>query len=516
MNTPVSRRLFWTVTIVGFVMITVLSIVLISVLVGQRQAGYLSPVIERIQIGRSTSQVPHRPADLASAEELSALFKDAASRVKDAVVFIQVDLVGGDSDRDGWERRFFHRSPRQSVGSGVVISDAGYIVTNNHVVEGASSITVTLPDKRQFAAEVIGTDPSTDLAVVRIGDAEDLPVAAFGDSDNVEVGQWVLAIGNPFRLTSTVTAGIVSALGRQVNIIGDSFGIEDFIQTDAAINPGNSGGALVDLTGSLVGINTAIATESGSYEGYGFAVPVNLVSRVAADLIAYGEVQRGFLNVEIGPVTARLADRLGLEHIAGVYLNEVWRGGAADRAGLRIGDVVISVDSISVNAPNELQSAIARKRPGDRVSLDIWRRGRSETVEVTLMGREDPATRTWFADLSEQRDPPAAPRPDIPESELDVVHLDEAGIGVREPTAPDLRRFSADSGVYVEYVEKGGAASRAGLRRDVLIRSVGPASIASIGELEIALSEALAASGSAVVEVIGPDGISAFYELTAP
>jgi Do/DeqQ family serine protease len=516
MNTLVSKKLFWTVSVVSFVLIAALGAVLASVLVKQRQREQISPVIERIQIGRSSTGVADQTANLASAAELSSLFKDAASRVKDAVVYIQVDLDSETDAREGWERRFFHRSPRQSVGSGVIISEAGYIVTNNHVVQGASAITVTLPDKRQFEAKVVGMDPSTDLAVVKIEKGEDLPIAAFGNSDDVEVGQWVLAIGNPFRLTSTVTAGIVSALGRQVNIIGDSFGIEDFIQTDAAINPGNSGGALVDLSGSLVGINTAIATESGSYEGYGFAVPVNLVARVASDLIAYGEVQRGFLNVEIGPVTARLADRLGLGYIGGVYLNEVWRGGAADRAGLRIGDVVTSVDSLVVNAPNELQSAIARKRPGDRVRLYIWRRGRTETVDVILMGREDPATKTWFADLSEDREPPAPPAPRTPDAELDVVHLDQVGIGVREASDVDLRRFSVDEGIYVEYVEKDGLASQAGLRRDVLVRAVGTRSVGTPEELREAIDEALSESSRVVMEVVGRDGISAFYELRAP
>ncbi len=516
MSPPVSKRLFWFVTSVSFAMIAVLGVVITMILVDRQGRDEVAPVIERIQIGRSTLAGAESSANLASAAELSSVFKDAASRVKNSVVYIQVDLGDDEASREGWDRRFFHRSPRQSVGSGVIISDAGFIVTNNHVVEGASGITVTLPDKRQFEAAVIGTDPSTDLAVVKIDGGANLPVAAFGDSDEVEVGQWVLAIGNPFRLTSTVTAGIVSALGRQVNIIGGSFGIEDFIQTDAAINPGNSGGALVDLSGSLVGINTAIATESGSYEGYGFAVPANLVARIASDLIAYGEVQRGFLNVEIGPVTARLADRLGLDHIGGVYLSEVWRGGAADRAGLRIGDVVVSVDSIQVDAPNELQSAIARKRPGDRVRLDVWRRGRNETVDVTLMGREDPATKTWFADLSEGRQIPPPPSPAPQQQDANVVHLDEVGIGVREASDDDLRRFSVDGGVYVAYVERGSVASLAGVARDIVIRRVDDTPVNSVDELREVVTRAFAESGSAVVEVAGRDGISAFYELRLP
>ena len=258
-------------------------------------------VVEPVQLGR-----PYTPSDIPVTDSLERLpdiaalnrvFRQVADRVTPSVVYIEVEApFEGDQyhDFDDEPRRFFRRDPSQAaVGSGVLISPQGYVVTNHHVVERAERVRVTLSDKRAFDARIVGADPSTDLAVLRIEGAEDLPAILFGDSDGLHAGEWVLAVGNPFRLTSTVTAGIVSATGRQVNIIEDDFGIEDFIQTDAAINPGNSGGAVVNLNGELVGISTAIATETGSYEGYGFAVPVNLMARVAGDIIEYGEVQRG-------------------------------------------------------------------------------------------------------------------------------------------------------------------------------------------------------------------------------
>jgi len=343
---------------------------------------------------------------------------------------------------------------------------------------------------------------------------------ALGNSDQVEVGEWVLAVGNPFRLPSTVTAGIVSALGRQVNIIGDSFGIEDFIQTDAAINPGNSGGALVDLQGNLIGVNTAIATESGSYEGYGFAVPANLVERVVSDLIAYGEVQRGYLGVEIRPVNSGLAERMGLSEVQGVYLERVWDGGAADRAGLRLGDVVVSVEGHSVNEPNQLQSAIARQRPGDFVSIEVWRRGSLRSYRVELMGREDPATKTWFADLNgdagapEEEESGETFRHHWETPELDVAHLDEFGIGLRDVSPEEATDFGVGGGAYIAYVERSGLAAKAGLRRDMVITRIDEAPVESVEHAIGALGGLIDRDSAPLVEVARRDGILAFYQLS--
>ena len=482
-----------------------------------------APVVERVEFGSRASTPEYQPrdsvssADLANATSLSSSFQQVASHVTPAVVFIRVNSESNASER-GWLPRF--GQPRQSVGSGVIITESGYIVTNNHVVEGADEILVTLDDKRQYNARLIGVDKSTDLAVIKAIAAHDLPAAAFGDSDEVTVGEWVIAIGNPFRLTSTVTAGIVSALGRQVSIIEDQFGIEDFIQTDAAINPGNSGGALVNLGGELIGINTAIATESGSYEGYGFAVPVNLVRRVAEDLIAYGEVKRGFLGVSIDPVNADRASDLGLNRIAGVYLIEVYPGSAADQAGLQQGDVVLSIEGRSVDEPNELQRVVASYRPGDRLEVDVWRDESVKTFFVQLFGENDSTYRSWIASLDEQanarRPPPDEPaNPDAFETET-AFEIAEWGIGIRPLSERTRRLFDADQGVFIAFVKHGSTAFQAGLPRDVVLLEMNGEKVFSM-ENALELFEKQKNTGESVVfSVKRRNGQIAFYEAEFP
>lgn len=272
-----------------------------------------------------------------------------------------------------------------ATGSGVIITKDGYIVTNNHVVSDADNIEVTLFDKRTYTAELIGTDPSTDLAVIKINEGS-LPFIGFGNSDSVMIGEWVMAVGNPFELTSTVTAGIVSAKGRNLNIIGEHARapIESFIQTDAAVNPGNSGGALVNLRGELIGINTAIATPTGTYAGYSFAVPVNIVRKVVRDLMDFGVVQRAFLGVNISDVTSELATEKKLSTLSGVYVtNVIEESGAAD-AGVEPGDVIVAVDGHRVTSVPELQERISAFRPGEKVELEIMRGDKRITKKVTL------------------------------------------------------------------------------------------------------------------------------------
>ncbi len=276
--------------------------------------------------------------------------------------------------------------PRGGHGSGVIINPDGYIVTNNHVVEGADDIDVTLHDNRTYKATLVATDPNTDLALIKIEERQ-LPTLAFADSDAVKVGEWVLAVGNPFNLNSTVTAGIVSAKGRNINILREQYAIESFIQTDAAINPGNSGGALVNLQGGLIGINTAIASPTGTYSGYGFAVPANIVSKVIGDLMEYGAVQRGFLGVLIRGVNGDLARVEGLDVTQGVYVDSLLPNSAALNAGVRQGDVILEVDGAEVNTASALQEAIALKRPGDVVELTIRRDGDNIGIPVTLTNR---------------------------------------------------------------------------------------------------------------------------------
>jgi len=318
----------------------------------------------------------------------------AAENSVHAVVHIKVTQKGGYYSSNNIFDYFFgdggsHQQQmpiRQGVGSGVIISPEGFIVTNNHVIDGADEIAVVLNDKREFKAKLIGTDPSTDIAVIKI-DASGLPSLKFSNSDNLKLGEWVLAVGNPFNLTSTVTAGIVSAKSRDIGINPDQMRIESFIQTDAAVNPGNSGGALVNTHGELVGINTAIASQTGSYSGYSFAIPSNIVQKVVADLKEYGDVQRALLNVQIQDINAEAAKKYNLDKIEGVFIGKVQQGGAAELAGIRDNDVIISVDNVMVNSTAELQEQIGKHRPGDKVIVEIKRDNKRKPFNVTLRNK---------------------------------------------------------------------------------------------------------------------------------
>ncbi len=363
--------------------------------------------IEQIS-GVPTSQVAYRINEKGEAVALD--FAGTAEKVTQAVVHIKSSQTGNaiarERDADDPFRFFFgpngptERGPSQSTGSGVIINADGYIVTNNHVVKDADVVEVTLSDNRSFKAEVIGTDPDTDLAVIKVNQ-KDLPFLSFVDSDKSRVGEWVLAVGNPFNLNSTVTAGIISAKGRNINIINSnnpevrngqqpSSAIESFIQTDAAINPGNSGGALVNLDGGLLGINTAIASTTGSYAGYGFAVPSNIVSKIVEDLLAFGTVQRGWLGVQVGNVSSDLKKEFDLSVNEGAYISGFAEGGksAAKDAGVKEGDVVVKIDETPIKSSAALIEYIGRKRPGDKISMTIDRKGKTVVVPVVLKNRE--------------------------------------------------------------------------------------------------------------------------------
>ena len=282
----------------------------------------------------------------------------------------------------------------QTSGSGVIISEDGYVITNNHVVQDAETINVVLNDKRSFVARLVGNDPSSDLAVIKI-EADGLEPLQFGNSDEVKIGEWVLAVGNPFNLTSTVTAGIVSAKARNINILGNKMSnapIESFIQTDAAVNPGNSGGALVNLKGELVGINTAIASSTGSYTGYSFAIPSNIVRKVTADLIQYGMTQKANIGVHFAEMDSKLAEVKGIKSVRGIYIGYVIKDGAADKAGIKDGDIITSIDGKSVNSNAEFNEVLAQHSPGDVVKVAIERDGKPFYFDVTLfnsMGNTD-------------------------------------------------------------------------------------------------------------------------------
>jgi serine protease Do len=273
--------------------------------------------------------------------------------------------------------------PVTGIGSGVIITGDGYIVTNNHVIENSDKVTVTLNDKREFEAKVVGTDHSTDLALLKIN-TEGLPFITFGNSDALRVGEWVLAVGNPFNISSTVTAGIISAKGRSMSIIEDDYRIESFIQTDASVNRGNSGGALVNLKGQMIGINTAIVSPTGGNVGISFAIPSSIVQKVVKDLIEFGTVQRAIMGVQIAEITAELAKEKGLDQLEGVYVEKVNENSAAKEAGIESGDIIIQINSITVKSPSELQEMVGRYRPGDKISVLVKRKDKTKQFEVTL------------------------------------------------------------------------------------------------------------------------------------
>ncbi len=382
---------------------SVITIVASQWLVKDQQSGVK---IEHIN-GTPASQVAYTVNE--SGQVVPLDFTGTAEKVTKAVVHIrsiQEKSSSGNQQIPEAFRFFFdepyeNQGPRQSSGSGVIINKDGYIVTNNHVVDDADVVQVTLYDNREVKAEVIGTDPDTDLAVIKIN-AKDLPYLSFVNSDDSKVGQWVLAVGNPFNLNSTVTAGIISAKGRDINIInsgnpgvngkaGTRTAIESFIQTDAAINPGNSGGALVDINGGLLGINTAIASPTGSYSGYGFAVPSNIVSKITEDLISFGAVQRGWLGIEIRSVTSDLVKENDLGVNEGAYVagfGEVGDKSAAKAAGLKEGDVVVSIDGHDIKSSSALIEYVGRKRPGDKIAMTVNRQGKTMVIPVILKNRE--------------------------------------------------------------------------------------------------------------------------------
>lgn len=328
-------------------------------------------------------------------------FIQASENTINSVVHVTTKVVQTSFQRDIFQEFFYgpgaggreFKQYGSGSGSGVIVSSEGYIVTNNHVIENASEIEVILNDNSKYTAKVVGTDPSTDIAILKIEGSGFQPIP-LGNSDDLKVGEWVLAVGNPFNLTSTVTAGIVSAKARNINLLSDRskqdvIPIESFIQTDAAVNPGNSGGALVNTKGELIGINTAIASQTGSYSGYSFAVPVNLVEKVMRDLIDYGVVQRGYLGVQINDITQEIKTKNNLPNTKGVFVAKVVEDGSADKAGIKDGDVILKIGTKEVNSVASLQEEIGKRRPGDKVSVTVrTKKGEEEIKELILRNKE--------------------------------------------------------------------------------------------------------------------------------
>ncbi len=389
-----------------------------------------------------------------------------------AVVFIRSTQEGVNNNEEVQSidpfRDFFGprgpQGPSQSSGSGVIISEEGYIVTNNHVVQDADIVEVTLYDNRTFKAEVIGTDPDTDLALVKINE-KGLPSLSFVDSDKAKVGEWVLAVGNPYNLNSTVTAGIISAKGRNINILNRNSGegstaIESFIQTDAAINPGNSGGALVELDGGLLGINTAIASPTGSYSGYGFAVPSNIVSKIVEDLMKFGAVQRGWLGVSIGSVNSQLVKEHDLQVREGAYISGFAEKSSAKESGLKEGDVVVKIDETPIRSSTALIEYIGRHRPGDKVNMIVNRNGNELTIPVVLKAR-DGSTGT------------------VKPEERDIVST--LGIQPETVDAKVLKKLDLDNGVRIK-LGNGRLARYTEMRDGFIVTKVNEVTVKSVKE----------------------------------
>lgn len=422
-----------------------------------------------------------------SAPVESTDFTVAAERSVHAVVHVKTQYLAEAQynplmDFFFGDKGYSEAQPSMASGSGVIISADGYIVTNNHVIDRSEYIEVAMNDNRTFRAKLIGTDPTTDLALLKI-DAEGLPTIPYGDSEKLKVGEWVLAVGNPFNLTSTVTAGIVSAKARNINILNTNYAIESFIQTDAAVNPGNSGGALVNVKGDLVGINTAIASRTGSYTGYSFAVPVTIVKKVVNDLIEYGVVQRAVLGVSIRDLTEEIAKAQNLDLLEGVFINKLTTGGAAADAGIKVADVIIKVAGVSVKRVAELQEQISKYRPGDKVSITVNRKGKLREIEVLLRNKHG--------------------NTEIIDTDVMLV----LGGSFEEISLEEKNKIGIKHGVKVMDIEAG-KLMKAGIKEGFIIRFVNRKAVSTPEDIQKALGEA---QGGVYIEGVYPNGMSAYY-----
>jgi len=372
--------------------------------------------------------------------------------------------------------------PYEAMGSGVIISADGYIVTNNHVVQEANEIMVTLNDRREYPATIVGTDPATDLALIKI-EEQNLPFLAYGNSDEVKIGEWVLAVGNPFNLTSTVTAGIVSAKARNINILGAQGAIESFIQTDAAVNRGNSGGALVNTRGELIGINAAIASGNGYYQGYSFAIPVNIVRKVVSDFMEHGKIQRAYIGIYYREVDQEFAAGQGMDLPKGILIEEVVASGAAEKAGLRKGDVILQMEQIPINRMSELTEFMGQHSPGDRISVKVLREGIEKDFTVILQSNESVAAV-------------------VRDNKIIIL-----GATFEPLTTEDQKRFGIDYGFRITNLQQG-KLEQAGLREGFILLAVDRIPMKTPADLEAALT---ARKGGVLLEGLYPNGLKAYY-----
>ncbi len=457
---------------------------------------FLAPKATAFRTASADSELPVKYVNLpnpAGGSMLAADFTDAAERTVNAVVHVttEADVQADPFATYFWGYRQAQPQIQKGAGSGVIMSDDGFIVTNNHVIEGADRILVHLNDKRQYEAKVIGRDPSTDIALIKV-EGSGFPTLTYANSDDVKVGQWVLAVGNPMNLTSTVTAGIVSAKARNINILQydqsrDVFPIESFIQTDAAVNPGNSGGALVDATGNLIGINSAIASTTGAYTGYSFAIPANIVRKVAGDLMEFGSVQRAYIGVSIEDVDPALAKQLGLPTPKGVYVKGLTDGGAAADAGMKAGDVIVKVGSMNVDNVPQLQAQVGTFRPGDQVAVTVLRDGQEKVMDMKLRGREGAL---------------AGAAKEAPVSSV-------LGAEMVSASAEELKALKIGNGVKVMNIN-GGKLRSSGIKEGFIITQIDRTLMREPKDVLRALDEK---RGGVLIEGVYPNGTRAYYGL---
>lgn len=436
----------------------------------------------------------YQPVRMASLNNTQSQFPDftvAADKTVHAVVHVKIIQKGLVQYYDNPFYNFFFGDrgyyQQQEItvpsGSGVIVSSDGYIVTNNHVINGASDIEVTLNDKRTFRAKLIGADATTDIALLKI-DEKELTFLSFGNSDNIKIGEWVLAVGNPFNLTSTVTAGIISAKARNINILDKQYAIESFIQTDAVVNPGNSGGALVNTNGELIGINTAIASPTGSYTGYSFAIPSTIAKKIVSDIIEFGEVQRAYLGVAIQDINSEFAKEAKIQRLEGVYVSGISETGAAKDAGINVGDIIIAINDFEVKNVAQLQEQVSKYRPGDEINITILRNNSDKKLLITLLNKNGTTS---------------------------VIKTESVGtvLGARfEPISDNLKvRLRVPFGVQI--VDLGdGKLKKAGVKEGFIITHVNRERIENMDDIKRIVKNS---NGGLLIEGIYPNGISAYY-----
>jgi serine protease Do len=507
---------FSSKSVIAAIFLITLGIIFGVILVSSFKGIDFSFAGDNVKLG--AQEAPVKPNETLNA--LNDAFHQVGVTVTPSVVYVEVEIEPGSSDEGDISQFFFkffgpdfkfdmpRRAPEKGAGSGVIITKNGYILTNNHVVAGAkkNGIKVQLSDTREFKAKLIGTDKYTDLAVIKI-ETNDLPVAALGNSDEVEVGHIVFAIGAPLGLKSTMTEGIVSALGRQIGIINDEsgYGIENFIQTDAAVNPGNSGGPLVNIKGEVVGINTAIATTNARYQGYSFAIPINLAKKVATDIIKSGKVQRGYIGIRIEPVDAVTAKAVGLEKPRGVKVRDVSEKSAGEAAGIQAGDIILSVDGKEVNSPNALQTIVASKSPGETVTLKIWRNKKEIETRVTLKAREEDETTTTESSDNDGGDSESS----------STVKIESLGMTIRSLDSKLKSEYKVEKGVYIENVEPFSPAQERGLMKGDVILNIGEKAVGSVEEFKSELKK-LNPGDAVMLRVKGVDKKIRFVAIEIP